>query len=91
MKILQINGYESPGRRFNGLSLTPLLKARGIDSTHVVWEKDTRDPSVLSLSGKSERFNRLIDRVKRTLSLHQGFNREVKLGKRNVSITKPSS
>jgi glycosyltransferase involved in cell wall biosynthesis len=88
MKILQINGYESPGRRFNGLSLTPLLKARGINSTHLVWEKDTRDPSVLSLSGKSERFNRIVGSVEHTLSLCQGFNREVRIGKRTVSLHK---
>jgi glycosyltransferase involved in cell wall biosynthesis len=88
VKILQINGYESPGRRFNGLSLTPLLKARGIDSTHLVWEKDTRDPSVLSLSGKSERFNRIVGSVEHTLSLCQGFNREVRIGKRTVSLHK---
>lgn len=88
MKVLQINGYESPGRRFNGLSLAPLLKVRGIDSTHLVWEKDTRDPAVLSLSGKSERFNRLMDRLKHALSGYGWFDKEFRLGKRNVSLRK---
>ena len=88
MKILQINEYESPGRRFNGLSLTPFLKARGIDSTHVVWKKDTPDPSVLSLSGENKWVNRIIDKVRHTLSLYSMFHREVKLGKRNVSLHK---
>jgi glycosyltransferase involved in cell wall biosynthesis len=86
VKILQINGYESPGRRFNGLSLVPLLKARGIDSTHLVWKKDSRDPSVLSLSGESKRFNRIVDSMEHALSLHQWFNREVKIGRRSVSL-----
>lgn len=70
MKVLQINHYESPGRRFSGLSLTPLLKKRGIDSTHVVWEKDTQDPSVLALAKPwQKKANRLIRGVERVLSL----------------------
>lgn len=88
MKVLQINGYESPGRRFNGLSITLLLKVRGVDSTHLVWEKDTRDLSVLSLTRKSERFNQLIDSVKRSLSVYQWFNKEYIIGRHHVSLYK---
>lgn len=88
MKILQINGYESPGRRFNGLSLTSLLKARGIESTHLVWVKDTSDPSVLSWSGKSGRFSLLIDKLKCALSSYGWFDWELRIGRRNVSLRK---
>lgn len=88
MKVLQINGYESPGRRFNGLSLMPLLKERGVDSTHLVWEKDTQDLSVLYFTGKSERFNKLIDGINRSWSKRQWFNTEYKIGKHQVSVKK---
>lgn len=88
MKILQINGYESPGRRFNGLSLTPLLKARGIDSTHLIWAKDTCDPAVLSWAEKGGRINWLVNSVKRSLSSRQWFSRVFRIGKRNVSLHK---
>lgn len=88
MKILQINGYESPGRRFNGLSLTPYLKARGIDSTHLIWAKDSSDPAVLSWVGTSGWFNRLIDSVRSSLSSRQWFSRIFRIGKRNVSLHK---
>ena len=88
MKVLQINGYESPGRRFNGLSLTPELKKRGIDSTHIVWEKDTQDLSILSLSGDSERINKFINNISRSLSAYQWFNEEYKIGTHYVSLKK---
>ena len=70
MKVLQVNGYESPGRRFNGLSITPLLKRYGIESRHLVWEKDTQNPEVLTFEGVGTRkINRLINRVERIASL----------------------
>lgn len=70
IKVLQLNHYESPGRRFSGLSLSPLLKDRGVDSTHVVWEKDTQDPSVLAL-GKPWQKNvtRIVRGIERALSV----------------------
>ena len=86
MKILQINAYESPGRRFNGLSLTPLLKARGLDSTHLIWARDTNDPSVLFWPGKSGRFKQRVDSVQRSLFSHPWFTREFRIGRRNVSL-----
>jgi glycosyltransferase involved in cell wall biosynthesis len=86
MKVLQINGYESPGRRFNGLSLTPLLKARGIDSVHLVWEKDTRNPSVLPLGGRGKRLNWIVRWIEQFLSLRYNFNKEVRIGKRNITL-----
>jgi len=52
MKVLQVNGYESPGRRFNGLALTPWLAKYGIESRHLIWDKDTQDPAVLTFEGK---------------------------------------
>jgi len=70
MKVLQVNGYESPGRRFNGLSITPLLKKHGIESRHLIWEKDTQDPNVLTFEGaRVRRINRLINRIERLASL----------------------
>jgi len=69
-KVLQVNGYESPGRRFNGLSITPLLKKNGIESRHLVWEKDTQNPEVLTFEGGlARKFNKLLNRVERVTSL----------------------
>ena len=74
MKILQVNGYESPGRRFNGLSITPLLKAHDIESQHLVWEKDTQNPDVLTFGGNSTRkINRIVNRVERLTSTQSMF------------------
>lgn len=70
MKVLQINGYESPGRRFNGLSLIPYLHEHGVESTHYIWEKDTNDNDVLTSQGKFFRiFNKFIRGVEKVLSL----------------------
>ncbi|MCP3680544.1 MAG: glycosyltransferase [Gammaproteobacteria bacterium] len=70
MKILQVNGYESPGRRFHGLSITPLLKQHGIESRHLVWFKDTDNPEVLTFGGKIiKSANLMIRAVERATSL----------------------
>jgi glycosyltransferase involved in cell wall biosynthesis len=70
MKVLQVNGYESPGRRFNGLSITPLLKKYDVESRHLIWEKDTQNPEVLTFEGKNTRkINRIINRVERLTSM----------------------
>jgi len=70
MKVLQVNGYESPGRRFNGLAITPLLKKQGIDSQHLVWLKDTQDPNVLTLEGKwTRKCNKIVNDIERIFSL----------------------
>ncbi len=50
MKILQVNAYESPGRRFNGLALKPHLADLGIQSKHFAWIKDSEDPDVVTLT-----------------------------------------
>ncbi len=69
-KVLQVNGYESPGRRFNGLSITPLLKRHGIESRHLVWHKDTTNPEVLTFDGKWTRgINRLLTGIENVASL----------------------
>lgn len=74
MKILQVNGYESPGRRFNGLSITPLLKTHDIESRHLVWEKDTQNPDVLTFEGdKTRKINRIVNRVERLTSTQSMF------------------
>jgi glycosyltransferase involved in cell wall biosynthesis len=70
VKILQVNGYESPGRRFHGLSITPLLKKYGIESRHLVWEKDTQNADVLTFAdGRTRKINKLLSRVERLTSL----------------------
>jgi glycosyltransferase involved in cell wall biosynthesis len=70
MKVLQVNGYESPGRRFNGLSITPLLKKYDVESRHLIWEKDSQNPDVLTFEGAATRkINRIIGRVERLTSM----------------------
>ena len=70
MKVLQVNGYESPGRRFNGLSITHLLEKHGIESRHLIWEKDTEDPRVLNFEGRGVRkINGIVSYIERILSL----------------------
>ncbi len=70
MKVLQVNGYESPGRRFHGLAVTPLLEKQGVQSKHLVWEKDSKNPEVLTFGGKWTRMtSRIINRVERLASV----------------------
>ncbi|AVJ30634.1 glycosyltransferase family 4 protein [Achromobacter spanius] len=70
MKVLQVNGYQSPGRRFNGLSLKPHLEALGVSSKHFVWEQDRQEEGVVSLHGTLQRkVNRLTRGVEKVLSL----------------------
>lgn len=70
MRVLQVNGYQSPGRRFNGLSLKPHLEALGVSSKHFVWEQDRQEEGVVSLHGRLLRkVNRLTRGVEKVLSL----------------------
>lgn len=70
MKVLQVNGYQSPGRRFNGLALKPYLEALGVSSTHFVWERDKQEEGVVSMDSTILRkINRLTRGVEKTLSL----------------------
>jgi glycosyltransferase involved in cell wall biosynthesis len=66
MKILQVNAYESPGRRFNGLSITSLLKTQGIESSHFVLFKDTQNPEVLTFDGQLK--NKFFQRIHRIVN-----------------------
>lgn len=69
-KVLQVNGYQSPGRRFNGLSLKPHLAKLGISSKHLVWEQDRLEEDVVTLSSPMVRkVNRFTRGVERTLAL----------------------
>jgi glycosyltransferase involved in cell wall biosynthesis len=84
MKILQVNGYESPGRRFSGLSITPLLKKYGIESRHLIWEKDTQNPEILTFEGAiARKINRVINKIERITSLqsvlHLNASRMIKM------------
>ena len=70
LNVLQINGYESPGRRFHGLALKHLFNEHGIRSEHFVWEKDTTDPSVHTLSDERHHdFNDMLRAVERDNSI----------------------
>jgi len=70
INVLQVNGYQSPGRRFNGLSLKPHLAALGVSSKHLVWEQDRPEDDVVTLHGSTVRkINRLTRGVERVLSL----------------------
>jgi len=70
MKVFQINGYESPGRRFHGLAITPLLKEHGIESKHLIWQKDTNNPEVLTFGGLwTKKINGYINKIEHKLSL----------------------
>ncbi len=70
MNVLQVNGYESPGRRFNGLAITPKLKELGINSRHLVWEKDTNNPDVLTFDrGFTRLANSVMASMERLISL----------------------
>ncbi len=70
MNVLQVNGYQSPGRRFNGLSLKSHLAALGVSSKYFVWEQDRLEDGVVSLQGSVVRkINRIARGVERVLSL----------------------
>lgn len=74
MKVLQLNGYESPGRRFSGLSLAPLLKEHDISSTHIIWQRDTDNPSVLGYEAPNARLiNDMYTRVEQRLGFQSVF------------------
>ena len=74
MKILQVNGYESPGRRFHGLALTEQFRKQGVDSTHIIWERDTTDPEVLSYAAPHARaINAMYQKVESRLGLQSVF------------------
>ncbi|WP_347938657.1 glycosyltransferase family 4 protein [Rickettsia oklahomensis] len=78
MKILQINGYESPGRRFHGLSITPILKKYGVESKHLVWAKDTNDPEVLTFEGiVTRKVNLILQLIEEQASLQSILYRNV--------------
>jgi glycosyltransferase involved in cell wall biosynthesis len=70
LRVLQINGYQSPGRRFNGLALKEPLFQRGIDSQHFVWEKDKIEDGVVTVENPNFRkVSRLTRGVENVLSL----------------------
>lgn len=69
MKVLQINGYELPGARFHGLSITPLLKEHGIDSKHFCWIKDSNNPDVVTFDKWSKKKNLFVRAVEEVTSL----------------------
>ncbi len=74
MKVLQVNAYESSGKRFNGITLAPLLESHGISSRHLIWNRDTMDERVLSFDYPgARRVNELYRRVEQQLSFQSVF------------------
>lgn len=74
MKVLQVNGYESPGRRFNGLSIAKKLEEHGVESRHLVWMKDSQNPDVLTFEGYwTKKTNLLLERIERIASLQSAL------------------
>ena len=70
LKVLQVTAFESPGRRFHGLSSRDSFHRHGIESRHVVAWKDTKDDEVLELKGKWRKtINSMIRRVELRTSL----------------------
>lgn len=70
LKVLQVNMWESPGRRFHGLAITPQLAQHGVISNHLVWEKDSQATNVLTFEGKATRgINQLINHIENRLSV----------------------
>ena len=45
MKILQINSTDTLGTRFTGVGSRDRLAERGVDSRHLVWRRNSNDPS----------------------------------------------
>lgn len=74
MKVLQLNGYESPGRRFSGLGLASMLKEHDVSSTHIIWQRDTTDPSVLGYEAPQARLiNEMYSRVEQRLGFQSVY------------------
>ncbi|CAN7726689.1 glycosyltransferase [Rhizobium sp. LjRoot98] len=74
MKVLQLNGYESPGRRFSGLALAPLLEEYDISSTHIIWQRDTTNPEVLGYEApNNRRLNEMYARVEQRLGFQSVY------------------
>jgi glycosyltransferase involved in cell wall biosynthesis len=70
MRVLQISGYESPGMRFNGITLAPLLRSHDVESTHMIWMRDTKDPAIVDFERPHAReLNALAARVEDATSL----------------------
>lgn len=72
LKLVQINRSDVTGGRFNGYALRDLLAQRGVDSTHLVWDKTIDDPRVkrlLPFPG-SRALNHKLHEMERKRSMH---------------------
>lgn len=70
MRLLQVNGYQTPGRRFNGIGIKNKLAEHGVSSQHIVWEQDSHEAGVSTLSTRFSRWcNRRIRRLEKALGL----------------------
>lgn len=69
-KVLQVNGYQLPGQRFNGLSIKNYLWKAGIDSKHLIWRVDSINSGVRGFGGIITKIvNFLTMRLEHLLSL----------------------
>src|SRR5438876_397187 len=49
LKVLQVSRSDNRGYRFNGVYATPFLSDNGIDSRHLVWERNLDEENVSTL------------------------------------------
>src|SRR5579883_1409049 len=50
LRTLQLGNIDTVGDRFNGQELHKRLLARGVDSSHAVWQKEAHDPLTAEFS-----------------------------------------
>ncbi|XVN41144.1 MAG: hypothetical protein RCO49_00555 [Rickettsia endosymbiont of Argas persicus] len=53
---------------FHGLAVTPILKKYGVESKHLVWDKDTNNPDVLTFQ-RDQKIHEFITNLETKLSL----------------------
>lgn len=73
MKNLQIGDNDLIGKRFNGHDLHIYLRQRGIDSSHIVWNKQSDDKHTFVLSGDDPNRNinnQMLAGLERVFGLH---------------------
>jgi glycosyltransferase involved in cell wall biosynthesis len=72
MKVLQINSSDLIGSRFNGFGIRHLLKAEGIDTHHLVWQKQSDSESssrLFDIRGARTATN-ILGRLEHAFSFH---------------------
>lgn len=74
MNLLQISGYDSPGDRFNGLAIAPILERSGVESHHLVWEKYSSLSNVTEIGGVAAKAaNKIVAGIEAAMSVQSMF------------------